>query len=129
MSDREHALELLELAKRDFTALENMLDARFFADEIFGFHAQQAVEKAIKAWIASLSLEYPISHDLRRLLNVLRSANKSVDDFDALMILQPFAVQYRYDFIEVTSSPLDRPEWIQAVAKAIDRIAKEILSE
>jgi HEPN domain-containing protein len=49
MNGVEHAREMLTLAQRDFKALQVMLDVETFADEIFGFHAQQAVEKALKA--------------------------------------------------------------------------------
>lgn len=52
MSDREHAEEILEAARRDLRALRAMTDVEAFPDEIFGFHAQQAVEKALKARLA-----------------------------------------------------------------------------
>lgn len=52
-SDIEHARALLEMAKRDHRALSRMLDRQDFAEEIFGFHAQQVVEEALKAWIAA----------------------------------------------------------------------------
>jgi hypothetical protein len=39
MSDREHARALLEMARKDLTALRAMGDAVAFSDEIFGFHA------------------------------------------------------------------------------------------
>ena len=42
-SDKDHALQLLEMANKDHHALENMLDTAKFAEEIFGFHAQQVV--------------------------------------------------------------------------------------
>ena len=41
-----------------------MGDPAVFADEIFGFHVQQATEKLLKAWLASLGEAYPLSHDL-----------------------------------------------------------------
>lgn len=40
------------MAEKDHTALQGMLDTQIFADEIFGFHAQQAAEKALKAWLS-----------------------------------------------------------------------------
>jgi HEPN domain-containing protein len=40
-----------------------MLDANDFPEEVFGFHAQQAIEKTLKAWIAVRRLAYPKSHD------------------------------------------------------------------
>jgi hypothetical protein len=36
---------LLALAEKDYTAISKMVSDPEFADEIFGFHAQQAVEK------------------------------------------------------------------------------------
>jgi hypothetical protein len=50
MSGVEHAREMLTLAQRDFKALQGMLDAETFADEIFGFHAQRAVEVVDSRW-------------------------------------------------------------------------------
>jgi hypothetical protein len=33
------------MARKDFAALRGMLGSPLFADEFFGFHAQQAIEK------------------------------------------------------------------------------------
>jgi hypothetical protein len=49
MGDIEHARALLDLARIDFRALNGMLDAAVFDDSIFGFHAQQTVEKHLRA--------------------------------------------------------------------------------
>jgi HEPN domain-containing protein len=54
MSELKHARALLAMAEKDLKALQGMGDATTFADEIFGFHAQQSVEKTLKAWIAAL---------------------------------------------------------------------------
>jgi hypothetical protein len=43
MSGVEHAREMLILAQRDFKALQGMLNAETFADEIFGFHAHSTL--------------------------------------------------------------------------------------
>jgi hypothetical protein len=47
MSGREEALELLQAARRDLRALRAMMDPAVVAEEIFGFHVQQTVEKAV----------------------------------------------------------------------------------
>lgn len=52
MSDLDHARMMLNMAGKDLKALQNMLDMNAFANEIFGVHAQQAVEKALKAWLS-----------------------------------------------------------------------------
>jgi HEPN domain-containing protein len=62
MAERDEAQRLLAAAQKDLRALRGMTDADTFADEIFGFHAQQAVEKALKAWLALLGEEYPRTH-------------------------------------------------------------------
>ena len=59
MSDPKQARVLLEAAERDVSALRGMGDAAVFADEVFGFHAQQAAEKLLKAWLASPSHGWP----------------------------------------------------------------------
>ena len=41
-----------------------MTDTEAFPDEIFGFHAQQAVEKALKSWLASLGVLFPKTHGI-----------------------------------------------------------------
>lgn len=51
MADLERARAMLRMAHKDFNALIGMQDNPLFADEIFGFHIQQAVEKALKAWL------------------------------------------------------------------------------
>jgi HEPN domain-containing protein len=40
------------MATKDLRALQGMLDNKTFADEVFGFHAQQIVEKSLKAWLS-----------------------------------------------------------------------------
>ena len=49
MSDRDQAIDLLRVAERDLRALRSMLDTQAFADQVFGFLAQQALEKSLKA--------------------------------------------------------------------------------
>jgi hypothetical protein len=59
MSDIDQAKEFLHIAKRELRALKGMLDEKTFADEIFGFVGQQAVEKSV-SWAAnSFSPPFP----------------------------------------------------------------------
>jgi len=58
MPDLDHARQVLAIARRDLKALGGMFDADIFAYEIFGFHAQQTAEKALKAWIAARGGNY-----------------------------------------------------------------------
>lgn len=122
MTDREHARDLLEVAARDLRALEGMTDEQMFADEIFGFHAQQAVEKALKAWIAAVGGEYPYSHDISALLTTLEELQQAVDDLWELVELNAFAVQLRYGMLTSPEERLDRPVTTETVRDLVHRV-------
>jgi HEPN domain-containing protein len=55
MTSRDHALVLLRKATDDATAARKFADDPEIADAIVGFHAQQAVEKALKAVLSVVS--------------------------------------------------------------------------
>lgn len=108
MCDRSAASVLLSAADRDLSALRKMLDSRQFAIEVFGFHAQQAAEKSLKAWLAILGREYPHTHNLRVLLALLEEAGTDVSGLWDLVALSAFAVQFRYDAYNLKGESLDR---------------------
>jgi HEPN domain-containing protein len=56
MPDFEHARLMLRLAREDLTAMEVLETSQRISPCIFGFHAQQAVEKALKAWLSLLDV-------------------------------------------------------------------------
>ena len=64
MTGREEAKRMLAVAEVDLKALRNMLDSEIFEDSVFGFHAQQASEKSLKAWLSLRGIVYPKTHDL-----------------------------------------------------------------
>lgn len=108
MSDNEEALELLASARRDLRALEAMMNPAIVADEIFGFHVQQAVEKALKAWLATFGVEYPHTHDIGILLKILETCGCDVAGWAAVVRWNAFAVQFRYSTYEAAGEPIDR---------------------
>jgi len=97
MSDLDHAWQMFAIARRDLKALRGMLDADIFAYEIFGFQAQQAAEKALKAWITALDGSYGFTHDLGLLLDLLKNLGADCTSFSDLPDLTIFAVHFRYD--------------------------------
>jgi HEPN domain-containing protein len=110
-SDKDHALQLLEMAGKDLQALANMRSEKDFSEEVFGFHAQQTIEKALKAWIAARSLTYPKSHDVSILIKILEQAGESLTPFPDLEDYTVFAVQYRYEGYD-EADELDREDTI-----------------
>ena len=124
--NRDHALLLLELAGKDHKALSNMRDAEVFEEEIFGFHAQQAIEKTLKAWIAAIGLVYPKPHDVSVLTTILRGAGADLSGFPDLEDFSIYAVQYRYEAYDEPEEKLDREETIAATRILIEQVREVI---
>ncbi len=61
------------------------------------FHAQQVAEKSLKAWLQEQGVVFPRTHSLIVLLELCLSLNTSFEFLrDALILLERYAVQYRY---------------------------------
>ena len=121
----EHARRLLAKGRKDLRALENMMDVEAFSDEIFGFHAQQSVEKALKAWISSIGIKYPKVHDLEELLALLVENQQNVPEhFHLLIDLTNFAVEFRYEPLEELEGELNRVEVIKQVTEVVEHVEK-----
>lgn len=96
-SQRDLAEELLARAAEDAVAAGAMLDIGVVTDRILGFHAQQAVEKALKAVLTVLDVEYPFSHDLGALSELLANAGAALPpELSEVDQLTPFGVSLRY---------------------------------
>jgi HEPN domain-containing protein len=99
------------------------LDDPSAPDEVVGFHAQQAVEKLIKAVLSHRSVEYQRTHQLERLVTLLRNAGISYPpELSEAVALTPFAVEFRYDLLPIhddAASAFDR-RWAK---RCVERIA------
>ena len=82
------------------------------SDSILGFHAQQAVEKLIKALLAQLNVDFEKTHDLERLQTALAALGESLPPKPIpLDQLSDFAVVYRYDLL----FQFDPPDFTQLI--------------
>jgi HEPN domain-containing protein len=120
MSGAEEAGRLLDMAEKDLNALLHMGDPSAFPDEIFGFHAQQAAEKALKSWLAVLNREYPLTHDLSYLLRTLEEGGADIQRFWDLVELNAFAVQFRYEAYDEPDDPLPRDTTLTALRNLLN---------
>ena len=98
----EEAWRSLQLADRDITAFRILSKEPEAHLSIVCFHAQQAVEKSLKAVLFSRRIEFRRSHDLIELTQLLRQhgIETPVND-DLLGRLNPFAVTFRYDDMDI----------------------------
>jgi HEPN domain-containing protein len=113
---------MLRMARKDLAALDGMLSEETFAEEVYGFHAQQAVEKALKCWLCVLTDEAPRTHDLEQLFGLLEEAGADVPaEFLDMMDLTDFAVIFRYGEIELDAG-INRPAVLGQAVQLVKHI-------
>jgi len=117
---------LLRIAAADLETAVASSDPLVFREGAWGFWIQQAVEKALKAWLLLLGEEeLPLTHDLRRLLRLLAAHGALVGQWSDLGVLTVYAVQFRYD-ADPTPMELDRAALNQR-ASALVRHVEQLL--
>jgi HEPN domain-containing protein len=123
MKDLDHARLMLNLARNDLAVMEDLRASRRAVAAGFGFHAQQAVEKALKAWLSLIGIAYPRTHVLRELIACLEDSGEAgVRAYVDLQDLSPFAVQFRYQDFPVEEE-LDREDVLRCVMSLIERVS------
>jgi HEPN domain-containing protein len=89
--------DLLALAREDLASAEALDRAERVSDAPVGFHAQQAVEKALKAAIASRDQDFPFTHDIGLLMQLCQDAGLDLPaDLAEADRLTPYAAAIRY---------------------------------
>ena len=89
-------------AERELRVLNILVEGN--ADqEAIGFHAQQAIENALKGWISALDTDYRNIHDLAELIAIIRRHPQESDTpaGEQLTWLTSYAVEYRYEGAQV----------------------------
>jgi HEPN domain-containing protein len=106
---------LARKAGEDAMALRELEGNREIADSILGFHAQQAIEKWLKAVLAKHRIEFEYTHDLRRLIELIEGAGLTFPlEVQAVVPFTEFAVPLRYEDL-LDAEPLDRPAAVSLV--------------
>ncbi len=86
------------------------------------FHAQQAAEKALKAYLVWLGIEFPKTHVLEDLLDLIAQKDQGLEDHrEGLQLLTPFAVETRYPEFSLPS--LDEA---REAVEAAERVLKQV---
>ena len=86
-----------------------VMDASIRREQVC-FHAQQAVEKAIKAVLISRGIEFPLTHDIEELLEIAESSGIPLpEDIRESGFLSPYAVETRYPgyWAEISEADVD----------------------
>ena len=111
MKNRKLAEKFLCKANQDLAVVEKWRQDPDIADEILGFHAQQAAEKMLKAVLAYQRIDFPFTHRLTDLMDLSKEHGICLPDrFEDIRFLTPFAVEFRYDLYEEDEESVDFEE-------------------
>jgi HEPN domain-containing protein len=117
MAELTLAQIFLVAAERDGQAFRKLADDPALHDSLAGFHAQQAVEKALKAVLAYAGVPFRRTHDIAELLDLLSDNGLPEPPYaQHLDELNPYAVEMRYGLVDPVG--LDRPKtdsWVREV--------------
>ena len=97
-------LELARIEKPEGVLLENLC-----------FHAQQAAEKTLKAVLIFLEIDFPRTHNIRTLLDLLPEGVDVPLEVEESAILTDYAVESRYP---MSGEPVDDEEYQQVIGLA-----------
>jgi HEPN domain-containing protein len=117
VSKAEHDLRAIRAIRQDVSGEEPPWD-------VVCFHAQQAAEKMLKAFLACHQQQPPKTHDLTALLGLCRVLDATLDSLgDDCSLLTDFAVECRYP------ADLDEPQKEEAAAAvaAAERVRNAVL--
>ncbi|MCY3902337.1 MAG: HEPN domain-containing protein [Caldilineaceae bacterium] len=109
---QQEALRWLRFAAEDLDVAQRLLADRASAPRIVCWHAQQAAEKALKAALTIEDFDFPFTHDLNALRNLLPHSWSVRVEHPDLTELAQWAVEARYpgEWAEATEMDAVRAE-------------------
>lgn len=114
----EAAGSLARLAGIDLATAEKLAPDPDLDDRPVGFHAQQAVEKAVKVALMLEGIDFPKTHDLEYL--IVQAGKHSIamaPELESASWLTPWAAEFRYD--DAPIEVLDRRRAIAVANTAV----------
>ncbi len=119
----ERTKEWIDKAESDFVAISRLKEKPEGIYDIICFHAQQCVEKYLKAILQENGVVFEKTHDLWHLAKKCISFLPEINDFKSGLIkLTEYAVETRYPGVEATK---DESEEAYAVCKQVRRIIRK----
>lgn len=110
------AQRLAHKAQSDEYSLKQSSDDDQAPDDLIGYHAQQAIEKLLKAALANAGVTPPRTHDIKELTALIGEAGLTPPQAVAeARSLTPWAVEFRYE--DLPEEKLDRDATYDLVAQ------------
>ena len=126
----EQAARLRCKAAADEEAMNILMRAEASADEVVGFHAQQAIEKLFKALLSHRRVAFRKTHDLTELIDLLVANGVPVSpEIAEVRRLAPYAAEFHYEDIpEDSTEPFDR-KWAAECVEKVRAWVDQLLSK
>ena len=123
------AMRWIQYAREDLEAARSMRSGETFVPRHVCWLAQQAAEKALKAALVSVQMEFPRTHDLEWLCRLLPDTFSVQPDDIALSQLSEWAVEARYpgDWPEATRD--DAKSAVKCAELVVDRVYLGLISD
>lgn len=115
---QDEAKVWMDYASTDLRAAHALLDSGEFFPRQICFLAQQCAEKAIKAILVFVEVDFPKLHDLDRLRDLIPKGWKFKTQFPDLAELTIWAVESRY--------PTHFPDVVESEAREILALAEAV---
>jgi HEPN domain-containing protein len=118
----EEVREWLRLAARDLRMAELALGdvVPLIAEALY--HAQQAAEQALKGFLVWRGIKYPLTHDIRKLLDLCAPLDSTLDGaLTAAVDLTQFAVRFRYPG-EEQPTPEEARSWLDLARRTYEEV-------
>lgn len=128
---RDFVRDWIAKAENDLAAARALVVATLDDYGPAAFHAQQAAEKYLKAWLVHHQVEIPRTHDLGRLVHMISSQDEGLSRaLEPVDQLTPFAVEYRYpgNYEPVSASDASKAlEIAQSAARQLRAVLADYL--
>jgi len=125
MKKKDLVDEWIEYAQRDIQSAKHLTSMRPEPLEIICFHCQQAAEKALKAYLVSIDIRVPKTHDLDELLELCKGNGKITNLRELTIPLNDYSVMVRYPAVHSTTIE-DKEQALNAASEVLDTVKKEI---
>ncbi len=103
------ALEWVEKAEGDYTVAQQVQQGQNPVHDAICFHAQQCIEKYLKAWLQEADIPFPRTHDLKELLELIVPTMSVWREWQAeFSTLSEHAVDSRYPGKFATADDTER---------------------
>lgn len=125
MSDSTNPAAWMARAEEDYTVLQAVLRRRRPLTNSACFHAQQCVEKYLKAILVARNQPFPKTHDLRILSNLCEQAGVILGlDINRIDALSFYAVHTRYPGEDPT---VEEARSAREIAKTVRHFVRSLL--